>query len=514
MYNSEQNNTTEINSITCTIIFDGSALNRDEKIGNNILSIKKLTYHGEIRPFISKNAIRHYLFNSLNKAFKKNWEPTPVILRGEKKQTLQFDLTKADILSYNELAAFGYMFTKSGETSITRKAPVGITKAIGLSIYNQDMAFYANQDLVQRSINTGYKADPSPINKEEYSGFFKLSFTIDADMLGKDTWIVDNYDYDSNNNILTIKIAEPQSFIIYNCKEITDDNGNKYYEVNNNKKLKIDVNDNTIKLPKEMIKIDKNGNLEIKPEFANDRKENKNKKNSTTYKFKVLKDEYTEDNNQYFFECSFDPIYQFDNNTLTLELGYQKEIQNAVCKNTFNKNIEKNEFEINNIGKIIITSLNKNNIKSGPFKIEFLLNKNKIKNIICNILTVIKNGLSAQSSNEINTIKPLFMIASEVSIPCPIFHADIDIKKTNNNFEIIGIEDAINNDWIKNKIYLQFDQIFSLNKIPQNNKITNDWQSFLKSLNLDCKTETQQESETNASNESTINTDIPTNGSF
>jgi len=88
MYNSEQNNTTEINSITCTIIFDGSALNRDEKIGNNILSIKKLTYHGEIRPFISKNAIRHYLFNSLNKAFKKNWEPTPVILRGEKKTNI------------------------------------------------------------------------------------------------------------------------------------------------------------------------------------------------------------------------------------------------------------------------------------------------------------------------------------------------------------------------------------------------------------------------------------------
>ena len=175
-------NNSKINSITCTVIFDGSALNRDEKIGNSILSIKKLTYHGDIRPFISKNAIRHYLFNTLNRS--SNWEKTPILAQGRgDKQTMQLNLTEADIISFEELAVFGYMFTKSGEGALTRKSPMGITKAIALSNYNQDIAFYANHDFVHRMQNWGKKANPNPINKEEHSGLFKLSFTLDADMI-------------------------------------------------------------------------------------------------------------------------------------------------------------------------------------------------------------------------------------------------------------------------------------------------------------------------------------------
>ena len=54
-------------AITVTILFEADALNRDEKFGN-ILPIKKLTRGwGETYPFISRPAIRHYLFVTLNK---------------------------------------------------------------------------------------------------------------------------------------------------------------------------------------------------------------------------------------------------------------------------------------------------------------------------------------------------------------------------------------------------------------------------------------------------------------
>ena len=58
-----------IKNVTITIIFDGSALNRDEVIAGNILSIKKLNVNGEIRSFIGKPALRHYLFQSLHRGF-------------------------------------------------------------------------------------------------------------------------------------------------------------------------------------------------------------------------------------------------------------------------------------------------------------------------------------------------------------------------------------------------------------------------------------------------------------
>jgi len=67
--NQNNQNQAKIKYLTITIIFDGSALNRDDKIGGNILSIKKLNVNGEVRSFISKPAIRHYLFQTLKTAF-------------------------------------------------------------------------------------------------------------------------------------------------------------------------------------------------------------------------------------------------------------------------------------------------------------------------------------------------------------------------------------------------------------------------------------------------------------
>src|SRR5690606_9369404 len=149
-------------NITLTVIFEGSALNRDEKVGGNILSIKKMNVNGEIKSFISKPAIRHYLFETLQKAFQENWNGASVTSQG---QVVQFDIATDDILTSSELDAFGYMYTISGENSLTRKSPIGITKAVSLSNYEQDLAFYANHDLVKRANQNGLNVNPNPYNK-------------------------------------------------------------------------------------------------------------------------------------------------------------------------------------------------------------------------------------------------------------------------------------------------------------------------------------------------------------
>ncbi|MDI6863947.1 MAG: type I-B CRISPR-associated protein Cas7/Cst2/DevR, partial [Pseudothermotoga sp.] len=145
-------NDRKLKHVTVTILFEGFALNRDEKIGGNIQSIKKLKQADRTVSFISKPAMRHYLFETLFKAY--GWKPSAVSLKGreEENKVVQFDLCKDNILTSPELDAFGYMYTISNEHAITRKSPVGITKAIGLDPYDGDMAFYANHDLVRRAI--------------------------------------------------------------------------------------------------------------------------------------------------------------------------------------------------------------------------------------------------------------------------------------------------------------------------------------------------------------------------
>jgi len=215
-------------NIILTIIFEGSALNRDEKIGGNILSIKKLQIGGKTVSFIGKTAIRHYLFSTLHKAY--NWNPAKVLVSGERdKKVVQFDITKYDILTSPELDAFGYMYTIREGMSITRKAPVGITKAISLTEWNGDMAFYCNHDLVNRAIKQGEDASPNPFNKEEHLSLYKLSFTIDVERLGRDEWIIDERpQYDSNERTFKIKVGR-NTKIINNVEEKESD---EKYEVN------------------------------------------------------------------------------------------------------------------------------------------------------------------------------------------------------------------------------------------------------------------------------------------
>ena len=259
------------------------------------------------------------------------------------------------------------------------------------------------------------------------------------------------------------------------------------YEITeNNKTNQILVDGLTVEIDKNIIQKSKE-NLGFKPDFASDRKKNNKNKYETKFSFKIAPDKYEQlDSGNYSFECAFEPLYDEENRTLTLLSGHEKKISNVIC-NIYDKGIEKNEFIFNEDNypgcQIIATSFNEKRPEKGPFKIEFILSEEKKKQIMSQLLFVIKNGLMAQSSNELNTIKPLFILAGDVKVPMPVFHADIDVKKEDGELKIIGVKDAIDNDWIVGNIYLQCNERLSI--APVNDKrIINDWKAFLSAVNL------------------------------
>lgn len=353
-------------NLTVTIIFEGSALNRDEKVGGNILSIKKMNINGETKSFLSKVAIRHYLFETLQKAFPENWKPAKVSGHGT---VVQLDISQDDIISNAELDAFGYMFTISGENSMTRKSPVGITKAISLNAYEQDMAFYANHDLVNRANQQGLNVTPNPYNKEEHTSFYKVSFTIDNKILGNDIWILSQKpEYRDGQLNIKIDVIDKQ----INCRQ-DQDRPNIFY--------------------------------------------------------------------------------------------VEEEINN--------------EIEIAGIIKV-------SEIKDGgPFKIVFSKSERKKQLILSNLLNSLKDGLYAQSSGESNTIIPLFIIASGVKIPSPVFHTFVDIKNEDNKFSVIGINDCLKNSWVDGKIYIQDCERLKADIEDNDDKIEKNWNNFMQDIGIE-----------------------------
>ncbi len=220
----------DLKAITFTTIFEASALNRDEKLGGNIPSIKKLTRFGnKTFSYLSRVAMRHYLFETLSKTYKDDWTPALCFESGTgNNKVVQFDLRSQNILTHAELDAFGYMFTIGGQSSITRKAAVGITKAVALETWEGDMQFNANHDLASRC-----GANPNPVNKEEQGALFKVPFTMDIDKLGYDEWWIKDHNYDSTAEKLTLFLSEKgtESLVLTHVIEAEEREKDKKYAV-------------------------------------------------------------------------------------------------------------------------------------------------------------------------------------------------------------------------------------------------------------------------------------------
>lgn len=382
------NETASINipNITMTVIFEGSALNRNEKIGGNILSVKKLNVNGEEKTYLSKGAIRHYLFNTLVRA--ENWKEAKILPDG---QVLQFDIAADDILTCEELDVFGYMNTSLGQT---RKAPLHITKAISMFSYEQDMGMYANHDLVRRAKEQGSidsSSNPNPFNKEEHTSFYKITFTIDSDRLGIDKWIVPKIEIDEEGRKIVLKNAEQKQPEQDSSEESTDSKSEKG-------------------------KAKKAAKEEIIKEFSFvERKEGgKN-------------------------------IFIVENGTIEFgQLPNKKYWLNYSLKPSL-----------------------------------------KVKRIR-GILTTIHNGLISHTSSESNSIVPIFTIIGDVTVPSPVFHSFIGVKKTDEGgFEVTGIDDTVNNGWLKGNLFIKGCEKLRA-QYPEDLKKekAKDWEAFLTAVNL------------------------------
>ena len=93
----------------------------------------------------------------------------------------------------------------------------------------------------------------------------------------------------------------------------------------------------------------------------------------------------------------------------------------------------------------------------------------------------------AHTSSESNTIVPIFTIAGDVAVPSPIFHSFIDVKKSDDgNFEVIGIADAINNEYLNGNLFIEGCERLkaAYPKTLGNLTKSADWKSFLVAVNL------------------------------
>ena len=172
---------------------------------------------------------------------------------------------------------------------------------------------------------------------------------------------------------------------------------------------------------------------------------------------------------------------------LIIESGAVNEIENCIL-NSEDSTEEKKVYCVNNenndnVGNIIVEKL-KEKIYKATFELCEKLKIERIKQL----LEAIKNGLYSQSSGEINTIVPLFFIASEVKIPSPIAHPFINLVNEDNVWKVIGINDVFNNSWIETVDNKKISYINDSEELPARIKfdkdIRTDWNEFLKQSGL------------------------------
>ena len=92
--------------------------------------------------------------------------------------------------------------------------------------------FLCQHDLVIRGQKQGLDATPDPYNKEEHVSFYKVSYSVDTETLGKDIWIAQNILFDNNTIKIilagtekTPKEISPAQKIDENQYEVFDENG-------------------------------------------------------------------------------------------------------------------------------------------------------------------------------------------------------------------------------------------------------------------------------------------------
>ncbi len=207
-------------SLTIAVVYDAAALNRDEKIGNNVLSIKKITRGNKIYSAISRVSQTHHIFNTLNSLNPNTWKETKVSPSGKgDKKVIQFDLKTENIITSAELDFFGYMGTESMNM---RKSPVGMTKALSLLPWEGDLLFYANHGLIKRAKNDDPSIQPNPYSKEEHSSLYNGNVTVNGNVLGKDYWLMEEAKVEEKEDSLIV-VSKKVKYEFVGLKKIAED---------------------------------------------------------------------------------------------------------------------------------------------------------------------------------------------------------------------------------------------------------------------------------------------------
>lgn len=460
-----------INAATVTMIFQASALNRDEKAGGNIPTIKKLSrqrFDGKFDSYgyISKVSLRHHLFHTLNKMYGDDWRAAAIT---RDNSVIQFDMKKENILTSAELDAFGYMRTSA--PALNRKSTVTPTKAVALESWQGDMQFNANHDLVKRAGTNS----PNPVNKEEQLSYFKVSFTIDVDRLGKDEWDITNHQAKGDNLQLFFNTGG-SNVVIKGVKENENStNDNTIYDVSlpdSDKVMQIIFNAEQCLIDKELINANDNKknakSISFRKEVIYSKQTGKQKQEETKDDEKKKPKEpksqtfsVSEELESTYVISAVNCTYDEKNERLT--------ISNVLEQSIKIKEGGKDCFKLDN-GEIKI-------VDNGKKQAVFSLDNTKKIERLKQILTVLKNGLIYHSSGENYGIVPIFFIASAVKLPMPIFHSFVELGKFDSSI--------LNNAYImerdsKKLIYLYNPQEIA-GEINSSGFYT-DWNNFLNTI--------------------------------